>query len=112
MGANPSDGPGDGVELAEALEELRGALAEAQARAAEQDVQFPIQTLTVELQVVVTRSRDGKAGFRVPVVGAELGGSVGHERQALQTLTVVLGPPLDRLGRPIRVSEEREGPRD
>ena len=51
------EGPG----LDEVLEGLRAELASARQKAARQPVQFPIQSLTVELKVGVTRSRDGKA---------------------------------------------------
>ena len=98
----------EGLGLAEALEALRAELAGAQAMAADSDVQFPIQTLTVELKAGVTRSVDGKAGFKVPFLGAELGGSAGYDRQSLQTLTVVLGPPVDRQGKPIRVTSRAD----
>ncbi|MET0939037.1 MAG: trypco2 family protein [Gaiellaceae bacterium] len=95
----------DGVGLADALEVLRAELASAQAKAAESDIQFPIETLTVELKVAVTRSAEAKAGFRVPFVGAELGGSAGYDRETLHTVTLVLGEPLDREGRPVRVAQ-------
>jgi hypothetical protein len=102
----------EGVGLAEALEVLRAELASARAEGAGKDVQFPIQTLTVELKVGVTKTADGKTGFRVPFVGAELGGSVGYDRERVQTLTLVLGPPVDREGRPVKVaraSDQRRG---
>ena len=53
----------DGIGLAEALELLRAELAAARDKAAGTDVQFPIETLTVELKVGVTRSADGRAGL-------------------------------------------------
>jgi hypothetical protein len=102
----------DGLLLADALELLRAELATAQAEAAGKDIQFPIETLTVELKAGVTRSKSGKAGFRIPFAGAELGGSAGTDRETLQTITVVLGPPVDREGRPVKVarsSEQRKG---
>jgi hypothetical protein len=95
----------DGIGLADALEVLRAELAAAQAKAAGTDVQFPIQTLTVELKVGVTRSAEGRAGFKVPFVGAELGGSAGYDRETLQTVTVVFGSPVDREGRPVKVAK-------
>src|SRR5262245_16414843 len=98
----------DGIGLADALESLREELASAQAKAAGADVQFPIETLTVELKVGVTWSAEGKAGFRVPFVGAELGGGTGWNRETLQTVTLVLGAPLDREGRPVRVAQASE----
>jgi Trypsin-co-occurring domain 2 len=94
----------EGIGLADALEALRAELASAQAAAAAKDVQFPIETLTVEMKVGVTKKADGKAGFRVPFVGAELGASAGYDRETLQTVTLVLGEPVDREGRPVKVA--------
>jgi len=98
------EGKFDGIALDEVLEALRAELASAQAKAAGENLQFPIETLTVELQVGVTRSKEGKAGFHVPVIEAELGGSAGLDRQTLQTVTVVLGSPVDRAGNPVKVA--------
>jgi len=98
--------------LDEALEGLRAQLASAHAKAAGTDLQFPVDSLTVEFKVVVTRSAEGKAGFRVPVVGAELGGSGSWQSEAMQTVTLVLGGPVDRDGVPQRVagvSDEEKG---
>jgi hypothetical protein len=94
-----------GIGLSDALELLRMELAAAQVKAAGTDVQFPIETLTVELKVGVTRSVDGKAGFTVPFIGAELGGSAGYDRETVQTVTLVLGSPVDREGRPVKVAK-------
>ena len=68
----------DGIGLSEALEVLRGELAAAQAQAAGKDVQFPIETLTVELKVGLTKSKEGKAGFTVPFIDAGARRSAGH----------------------------------
>ncbi len=94
----------EGIGLDDALEALRAELASAQLKAAGKDLQFPIETLTVELKVGVTWSAEGRAGFRVPFVGAELGGSTGMDRETLQTVTLVLGAPVDRDGNPVKVA--------
>jgi hypothetical protein len=94
-----------GIGLADALELLRRDLAAAQAKAAGTDVQFPIETLTVELKVGVTRSAGGKAGLTVPFIGAELGGSAGYDRETVQTVTLVLSSPVDREGQPVKVAK-------
>jgi hypothetical protein len=102
----------EGIGLAEALEVLRSELASARERAAGKPVQFPIERLTVELKVGVSKSADGKAGFRVPFLGAELGGSGGYASESVQTLTLVLGPPVDESGRPIKVASVSEQRKD
>jgi hypothetical protein len=105
-GSGVTDKPDEkGIGLSDALELLRMELAAAQEKAAGTDVQFPIETLTVELKVGVTRSADGKAGFKVPFIEVELGGSTGYNREKLQTVTVVLGSPVDREGRPVKVAK-------
>ena len=101
-----------GVGLDEAIAGLREQLASAHSRAADSDIQFPVESLTVELKVAVTRLVGGKAGFRVPFVGAEIGGEGSRQSDAVQTVTLVLGGPIDRDGRPQRVAsasdEEKE----
>jgi hypothetical protein len=101
-----------GVGLDEALEALRAELAAAHARAAGTDLQFPVESVTMELKVAVTRSAGGKAGLRVPVLGAELGGSGSWESASGQTVTLTLGSPVDRNGVPqkvARASDEEKG---
>ena len=95
----------DGIGLADAIEMLRAEVLAAQSKAAGARAQFPIQTLTVQLKVGLTKLADGKVGFRVPFVGAELGASAGLHQETTQTVTLVLGPPVDQEGRPIQVSE-------
>lgn len=102
----------DGIGLSEALEMLRTELAAAQVEAAGKDVQFPIETLTVELKVGVTRSKEGNAGFTVPFIGAELGGSAGRDQETVQTVTLVLGAPVDREGRLVKVSSSTDEQKD
>ena len=101
-----------GIGLDEALEQLRSELASAREKAAGKPVQFPIESLTVELKVGITKSRDGKAGFTVPFVGVELGGSVGRSSETLQTVTLVLGPPVDQDGKPVKVASASETRKD
>jgi Trypsin-co-occurring domain 2 len=101
-----------GVGLADALEQLRSELASARENAAGKPVQFPIETLTVELKVGITKSLDGKAAFTVPFVGVELGGSTGRSSETLQTVTLVLGSPVDQDGNPIKVASTSETRKD
>jgi hypothetical protein len=102
----------DGVGLAQAIALLRSGLLEARAAAGNSDIQLPVESMTVQLQVVATRTRDGKAGFTVPFVNAELGGSAGWQRETMQPVTVQFGSPVDREGKPVKVaqdSSERKG---
>lgn len=98
--------PADGLGLADAIGLLRDELLAAQAAGAGSDIQLPIESMTVELKVTATRSVDGKAGFRVPIVDLELGGGAGRERGSEQTVTVVFGGPVDRDGHPVKVAQE------
>jgi hypothetical protein len=99
-------GPADGLGLADAIALLRDELLEAQAAGAGSDIQLPVESMTVQLTVKATKSKDGKAGFKVPIVGLELGGGAGREHGSEQTVTVVFGGPVDRAGRPVKVAEE------
>jgi Trypsin-co-occurring domain 2 len=61
--------------LAEAIESLRDDLLKARAAGGSSEIQLPVESMTVELTVTATRSRDGEAGFKVPIVEVELGGA-------------------------------------
>lgn len=102
----------DGIDLADAIEVLRAEVMAAQLKSAGTEVQFPIQTLTIELKVGLTKMADGKAGFKVPFVGAEIGASASLHQNTAQTVTIVLGPPVDQEGRAIKVArttDQRKG---
>jgi hypothetical protein len=91
------------VTLVDALDGLRAELAEAVANAQDHDILFPVDGVEIEFQVGLTRSGEGKAGLRFWVV--ELGGSLAHADQSVQTLRVRLGPPVTRDGKqPLSVS--------
>jgi hypothetical protein len=91
--------------LAEAVEALRDGLLQARATGAGSDIHLPVQSMTVELKVTATRKADGKAGFKVPIVNVELGGSAGWQKDTLQPVTVVFSEPVDRDGRPVKVAQ-------
>jgi hypothetical protein len=97
-------GSGEGLGLAEAIEALRDDLLKARAAGATSEIQLPVESMTVELTVTATRTRDGKAGFKVPIVEVELGGGGSRERGTGQTVTVVFGGPVDSDGRPVKVA--------
>lgn len=94
-----------GIGLAAAIETLRDEILTAHTSAAGSSVQFPVTSIKLDLQVVATRSADGKAGFCVPFVNVQLGGSAGWQRETTQTVSVTLGSPIDAAGNPVRVAE-------
>jgi hypothetical protein len=94
----------DGLGLADAIGLLRDELLRARAAGAGADIQLPVESMTVQLTVTATRSADGRAGFRVPVVDLELGGGASRERGSQQVVTVVFGAPVDRAGNPVKVA--------
>jgi hypothetical protein len=105
------DVPVDGLGLADAIALLRDDLLKAQAAGAGSEIQLPVESMTVELTVTATRSKDGKAGFKVPIVELELGGGGSRERGSEQTVTVVFGGPVDRDGRPVKVMQRSAQPK-
>lgn len=96
------------LRLSDAIGLLRDELLRARAAGARSDIQLPIESMTVELNVTATRSIDGKAGFTVPVVGLQLGGGGARERGSEQRVTVVFGGPVDRAGQPVKVASESD----
>lgn len=100
----PDDG-GVGIGLADAIGVLRDELLKARAAGAGSDIQLPVESMTVELRVAATRSRDGRAGFKVPVVDVELGGGLAAGSETGQTVTVVFSAPVDRSGAVVKVAE-------
>jgi Trypsin-co-occurring domain 2 len=104
--SDASSGPSEveGVGLAAAIASLRADLLEARQAGADAEVQLPVESLTVELKVVATKGADGKAGFKVPIINAELGGGANWKNEATQTVTVKFGEPVDRSGNPVKVA--------
>ena len=94
----------EGLGLAEAIESLRDDLLQARAAGASSEIQLPVESMTVELTVTATRTREGKAGFKVPIVEVELGGGGSRKRGMGQRVTVVFGAPVDRDGKPVKVA--------
>jgi hypothetical protein len=93
-----------GIGLADAIGLLRDELLMARAAAGGHGIQLPVESLTVELKVAAMRQADGRAGFSVPIVNVELGGSAGWQRETMQTVTVEFGAPVDRAGNPVKVA--------
>jgi hypothetical protein len=97
-----------GLGLAKAIEAIRSDLLKAAAQGARADIQFPVESLTVELQVVATTGVEGKGGFKVPIVDLELGAAASRQWENTSTVTVVFGAPVDRDGRPVKVTQSTD----
>ena len=91
---------------------LRDELLRARAAGSSSEIQLPVESMTVELKITATRSADGKAGFKVPIVNLEMGGGGARERRSEQTVTVVFGGPVDRSGKPVKVASADDVPKD
>jgi Trypsin-co-occurring domain 2 len=94
----------EGLGLSDAIGLLRDELLRARAAGGSLEIQLPIESMTVQLTVTAKRSVDGKAGFKVPFVGLELGGGAGRQRGSEQLVTVVFAGPVDREGKPVKVA--------
>lgn len=106
----PTDEP-EGMELQQAIESIRSDLLAAQASGENADIRFPVQKVTVQLQVLATHEAGGKAGFKVPVVNLELGGSASVTSGQTSTVTVEFGMPVDRQGTPVKVAQGSDQPK-
>ena len=100
-----------GIGLAQAIGLLRSELLSARATGSGSEIQLPVESMTVVLQVVATRTVGGKAGFCVPIVNLELGGSSDWQHETLQTVTVVFGAPVDRLGSAVNIAQSSHEPK-
>lgn len=94
------------ISLAEAIKTLRDELLAAREAGAGSDIRLPVQSMTVQLQIAAIRKADGRAGFSVPVVNLEVGGSAGWQRETMQMVTVTFGGPINRFGESIDVAQE------
>lgn len=90
------------IGLVDVVQALRSELARASTQAADAEVRFPVGQITLEFQVGVTRSAEAQGGVRFWVL--ELGASAGVATESVQKVTIVLEPPVDSYGRPIKVA--------
>jgi hypothetical protein len=97
--------PVDGIGLSEAIHLIREDLLVARREGEDQDIRFPVESVTVELRVVASKEAGATAGFKVPFVHLEVGGSMGRSAESSSIVTVVFGAPVDRRGEHIKVAE-------
>ena len=100
-----------GVGLDVAIERIREDLLKARKSGEGAHIRLPVQSVTVQLQVVASKEKEGRAGFRVPFLHVEAGGSTSTGSQETSVVTIVFGEPVDRQGNPVQVSEDFEKPK-
>ncbi|GAA1613595.1 hypothetical protein GCM10009733_007130 [Nonomuraea maheshkhaliensis] len=93
------------IGLPEAIAEVRAGLLAAMEQGADQDLQFPIESVELQFQVGVTREKSGSGGLKVWVV--EFEGGAGVTREDVHTVTVTFGSPVDQDGEPVKVRRRR-----
>lgn len=90
------------IDFVETIDALRSELSAAAERAQGQDIQFPIGSVQLELQVGVTWETEAKGGVKFWVLELEAGGS--HSNESVQKVILNLESPVDSDGNPIKVS--------
>lgn len=93
----------DGIGLADAINQIKAGLAEAQNKPAAPGIWLPVKSVTVELRVVATKEGNARAGFKVPLFEIGGGGSLSQERT--HTITVVFDAPVDENHNPLMVGK-------
>jgi hypothetical protein len=91
----------DKIGLPETIEALRAELREAIVQGQGQDIQFPVGGIQLEFQVGITR--EGSADGKVNVWVLELGAGASYAKESIQTVTLILEPPVDAEGQPVKV---------
>src|SRR4051812_19247749 len=90
------------LELPEAIEQVRQDLTRALAEGAAADIHFPVGQGTLEFHVGVKKTGEGSGKVKVSVLEAGTTGKVEYDRT--HKVTVVLQPPVDHDGNPVKVS--------
>jgi Trypsin-co-occurring domain 2 len=99
------------VPLSEALEALRDGLEDAWKRGQGRQVRFAVSEVTLTLETVVNKEKEGSAGIRWYVVQA--GGAARSSTESTQTLVLTLTPGLydeDGIPSPLPVGASRPRP--
>ncbi|MEV0173213.1 trypco2 family protein [Streptomyces sp. NPDC050803] len=91
---------GDEVELADAIEALRDSLERARSRGRGRAIRFDVSSVELNLSVAVTRQGRGSVGVRWHVLSA--GGERSRQAETVQSLTLQLEPVVvDADGTPL-----------
>jgi Trypsin-co-occurring domain 2 len=88
------------IGIVDAIAGVRSELGKAIAQAGD-GIQFPVEGVELEFKVAVTKSRHGDGKVNIWVL--ELGGGLEHEQQAIHTVRLRLGSPVDERGQTLKV---------
>ncbi len=78
------------IELAEYIKHLRRQITKASREGEGKSVRFDVETLELELQIVVERSKEGKAGIKSWILS--VGGAAARKDEVTQTIKLSLRP--------------------
>ncbi|CAM2064238.1 Trypco2 domain-containing protein [Sulfidibacter corallicola] len=81
------------IPLSNMVQALRSELEKAIEKGANQNIRFGIRTIELELKVAVTHDTKAKGGFKFLVVDA--GADYNYKKETIQTIKLVLEPPVD-----------------
>lgn len=102
----------ESLSLSDAIAELRCEIDAARKAGEAAELRFPIARMTVELNVVATSEVGGRAGFRVPIVNLELGGSAVHTLQATHRIAIEFEGPVDSEAVRVKIGRHHDRPLD
>jgi hypothetical protein len=92
----------DKIGITETIDALRRELLEAILAAEGEEVSFPVEELTVEFNVGVTKTAEGGGGLKFWIVN--LDAKTGYKSEAIQKVTIHLGTPVREDGTPVKVT--------
>lgn len=93
------------IALADAVALVRQELLQAMAMPDAAGFRFPVGQITLSFQVGLTGSGTGSAGLQLWVF--ELGAEGTYAKETIQSVTIVLDPPVDADGHGIKVASGR-----
>lgn len=96
--------------LADAIATIKSELTLAQETATSGTMRMSVQSVTVELKVVATKTGEASVGFRVPVIGLELGAGSSLSQERTHTVTVVFDSLRGPNGEPMQVKAMDDEP--
>ncbi|WP_194918560.1 trypco2 family protein [Catenulispora rubra] len=90
------------IGLVEAIARIREELTEAVSAGQHADIRFPVGEVTIQFQVGMTKSDEDSGKIKLWVL--EFGAKGTDTQESMQTISMVLGPPVDAQGKAIQVS--------